>query len=326
MPYGKVLVVDDVETNLYVAEGLLSPYRLNIETASDGFEAIKRAQNGAIYDVIFMDHMMPLMDGIETTLKLRVLGYKGVIVALTANALVGNEEMFRQNGFDGFISKPIDIRQLNAVLNRFIRDRHPEEAARYKHTASSAEAAVPVQAAELDPKLISIFRQDAEKAVKTLRKTAAGSDIKLFATTAHAVKSALANIGESEMSQAAFALERAALDGDVKFVFNNTENFIVKLEALLNDLPLPVNFTDDGPQTEEDTAYLSQQLEIIKNACIQYDDTTAYTALGKLKEKQWKWEIAYTLEEIHDALFLHSDFEKGEEISRLFLESLPKNG
>ena len=72
-----------------------------------------------------MDHMMPMMDGIEATRKLRSLGYSGVIVALTANALVGNAEMFRQNGFDDFISKPIDLRQLNTVLNTFIRDRGP---------------------------------------------------------------------------------------------------------------------------------------------------------------------------------------------------------
>jgi len=70
-----------------------------------------------------MDHMMPKMDGIETTQKLRERGYKGPIVALTANALVGNDEMFLQNGFDGYISKPIDVRRLNAILNQFVRDR-----------------------------------------------------------------------------------------------------------------------------------------------------------------------------------------------------------
>jgi len=67
-----------------------------------------------------MDHMMPKMDGIETTQKLRELGYTGAIVALTANALAGNDEMFMQNGFDGFISKPIDPRDLDGALNKFI--------------------------------------------------------------------------------------------------------------------------------------------------------------------------------------------------------------
>ena len=119
-----VLVVDDVETNLYVAKGLLAPYGLKIETAESGFEAIEKVESGNIYDIIFMDHMMPEMDGIEATQKLRERGYKGPIVALTANALVGNDEMFARNGLDGFISKPIDIRRLDDVLNQFIRGKH----------------------------------------------------------------------------------------------------------------------------------------------------------------------------------------------------------
>ena len=124
MTYGKVLVVDDVDINLYVAEGMLSQYGLNIETVLSGFDAIERVNDGNIYDVIFMDHMMPQMDGIETAQKLREQGYQGCIVALTANALVGNSEMFMNNGFDGFISKPIDIIQLDSILNIFVRDKH----------------------------------------------------------------------------------------------------------------------------------------------------------------------------------------------------------
>jgi len=127
MPYGSVLIVDDVETNLYVAKGLLSPYELSIETANSGFEAIDKIKGGSVYDIIFMDHMMPKMDGIEATKILREMGYKGTVVALTANALVGQAEMFMKNGFDGFISKPIDVRQLNAALNKMIRDKQPFE-------------------------------------------------------------------------------------------------------------------------------------------------------------------------------------------------------
>jgi len=127
MPYGNVLVVDDVETNLYVAKGLLSPYELSIETANSGFEAIDKVKSGVVYDIIFMDHMMPKMDGIETTKILREMGYNGNIIALTANAIVGQAEMFMNNGFDGFISKPIDIRQMNNTLNKMIRDKRPFE-------------------------------------------------------------------------------------------------------------------------------------------------------------------------------------------------------
>jgi CheY-like chemotaxis protein len=67
--------------------------------------------------------MMPQMDGMETTQRLRAQGYHGIIVALTANALAGNAEMFAQNGFDGFISKPIDLHQLDAVVKKHIKSR-----------------------------------------------------------------------------------------------------------------------------------------------------------------------------------------------------------
>jgi signal transduction histidine kinase/CheY-like chemotaxis protein len=131
MPYGSVLAVDDVDINLYIVEDMLAPYQLNVELAGSGFLALDLVESGKKYDIIFMDHMMPKMDGIETAQKLRAQGYTGAIIALTANALAGNEEMFMQNGFDGFVSKPIDIHHIDAVLNEFIRDKYPEEAKKY---------------------------------------------------------------------------------------------------------------------------------------------------------------------------------------------------
>ena len=124
MPYGKVLVVDDVEINIYVVIGLLAPYRLQIDEAADGMEAIEKVKNGSEYDIIFMDHMMPIMDGIEATKVIRGMGYKKPIVALTANAVSGQAEVFLNNGFDDYISKPIDVRSMHVILNRFIRERH----------------------------------------------------------------------------------------------------------------------------------------------------------------------------------------------------------
>jgi len=127
MPYGSVLVVDDVETNRYVAAGLLKRYRLRIDTAESGFEAIKKVEDGNVYDIIFMDHMMPEMNGIEATAELRKLGYNEPIVALTANVVAGQADVFLNNGFDDFIAKPVDIRLLTTVLNKFIRDKQEPE-------------------------------------------------------------------------------------------------------------------------------------------------------------------------------------------------------
>ena len=120
MPYGKVLVVDDVDINIYVVMGLLAPYELQVEEASNGMEAIEKVKNGGVYDIIFMDHMMPEMDGIEATKIIRELGYKKPIVALTANAVSGQSEVFLSSGFDDFLSKPIDVRCMHVILNRFV--------------------------------------------------------------------------------------------------------------------------------------------------------------------------------------------------------------
>jgi CheY-like chemotaxis protein len=306
--------VDDVEANLYVAEGLLTPYNLKIKMVGSGFAAIERVENGDSYDIIFMDHMMPQMDGIETVRKLRSNGYTGVIVALTANALVGNDEMFKQNDFDDFISKPINAHQLNACLNRYIRDRHPEEAEKHEPVTSAL-----VQFDEKNPKLIEIFRRDAEKAVITLRETLADGDVMLFTTTAHAMKSALANIGESDASEMAFALEKAGLDGDLEFISRNTESFIETLDILIKRFHPSEAVNDSKAEIPEDTIFLMEQLQIIKTSCDDYDDTAAYAALDRLKEKQWKIETSSAIEQIRDMLFLHSDFEgAAERTSRLW--------
>ena len=127
MPYGSVLLVDDMDLNLHVAKGILKPYGLLIDTAESGLEAIEKIKNGCVYDIVFMDHMMPQMDGIEATKILRDMGYKNYIVALTANTLVGQAEMFLARGFDGFISKPIDTREMNNLLNEYIRNKKPAE-------------------------------------------------------------------------------------------------------------------------------------------------------------------------------------------------------
>lgn len=320
MPYGKVLLVDDVETNLYVAEGLLAPYKLKIETAVSGFAALDKIKSGQCYDIIFMDHMMPLMDGIETTKKIRGLGYKAAVIALTANALSGSDKLFMENGFDGFVSKPIDIYELNAVLNEFVRDKYPEEAEKYKSETTARAAAV--QPEGLNPKLLEIFRRDAQNAISTLRESVAGGSIKLFTTTVHAMKSALANIGENEKSEAAAALEDAGIKGDTVFISANTGAFIESLDNLIKSIIPAESAIDADGEPDEDIVYLIEQLRVIELACDDYDDTAAYTALDLLKEKGWRKETAAALENIRDMLFLHSDFEGAAEQAIALSESL----
>ena len=121
LPDCKVLVVDDILDNLHVARGLLAPYGLQVDTAVSGREAVEKAQSRD-YDLIFMDHMMPEMDGVETAESIRKIGgyAQTPIVALTANALRGMRELYLEKGFQDYLSKPISPEALDEVINKFL--------------------------------------------------------------------------------------------------------------------------------------------------------------------------------------------------------------
>ena len=117
----KALVVDDEEMNLVVARGIFTDYGMEVDTALSGMEAIEKVR-GKDYAIIFMDHMMPVMDGVEAAHRIRDVlqtsGRRSAIVALTANAVSGAREMFMQEGFDGFVPKPIEKTELERVMKK----------------------------------------------------------------------------------------------------------------------------------------------------------------------------------------------------------------
>ncbi len=129
LTFARVLVVDDNATNLQVAEGLMTPYRMKIDTATSGFKAIELVK-AIHYDAIFMDHMMPEMDGIEATQYIRNLPgeyYKKIpIIALTANAMTDARQMFLDAGMNDFVAKPIEMTELNRVLKKYVQVNAPE--------------------------------------------------------------------------------------------------------------------------------------------------------------------------------------------------------
>ncbi|MDR1349776.1 MAG: response regulator, partial [Zoogloeaceae bacterium] len=122
-PEANVLLVDDLPSNLLVAEGLLMPYKMQIVTCLSGREAIDLAQKQP-FDLVLMDHMMPGMDGIKATEVIRALPderYRRLpIVALTANAISGMKDLFLAHGFNDYLSKPIETPKLNAILEKWI--------------------------------------------------------------------------------------------------------------------------------------------------------------------------------------------------------------
>jgi PAS domain S-box-containing protein len=132
LSYARVLVVDDFPMNLDVAAGMLRKYKMQVDCVQSGQEAIDRIQaGGPVYNAVFMDHMMPGMDGVEATKLIRALGTEYAenipVIALTANAVAGSEKMFLENGFNAFLPKPFNAPLLDSVVKQWIRQNKSEE-------------------------------------------------------------------------------------------------------------------------------------------------------------------------------------------------------
>jgi len=323
MPYGSVLIVDDVETNIYVAAGLMNLYKLQIDIAMNGRDAIEKIKSGKIYDVIFMDHMMPEMDGLEAANKIRSLGYSDPIVALTANAVSGQADMFLENGFNDFISKPIDIRQLNSVLNKYIRDKQTPEV--IEEARKSAEKNEEAQERNENP-LIDSFLRDAGKAVFFLDEILKNNDLdkqitlQRFIITVHGIKSSLWNIGESEIAGIAYDLEKEGRKNNINFLKQITPDFINKLRSLLEKLSLE--------RRQSKTINAGENTEVLcgifKEIQQFADDYNRKDALEKIKEiKNCTKETKAVLDIITEHV-LHSEFEEAKKIALDYESKLRK--
>jgi len=280
LPYARVLVVDDVGTNLDVARGMMKPYGMQIDCAGSGQEAIDAVRAEAVrYDAIFMDHMMPGMDGVEATRIIREeIGTEYArtvpIIALTANAIVGNDEMFLSKGFQAFLSKPIEVTRLDAVVREWVRDAEKEKQLADKLVEVGGEKVLDARKGE-DRRQVSgdrrgghgepVFEKkiDAVDIDKGMRRF--GKDWKIYvkilhsfansirpllekirvvtrdnladyAITVHGIKGSSRSICADSIGDHAEMLEKAAKEGDIDFVIANNPAFIAAVEKLLNDL------------------------------------------------------------------------------------------
>jgi signal transduction histidine kinase/CheY-like chemotaxis protein/HPt (histidine-containing phosphotransfer) domain-containing protein len=287
-PQARLLVVDDIAVNLKVAEGLLSPYNAKIDTCLSGAEAIKLVKQNK-YDLIFMDHMMPEMDGIEATAiirawekdqeekscmefpqetpKLLLERPKGVpIIALTANAVVGMREMFIENGFNDFISKPVDVSKLDEVLNRWIpgekrtinneqlamsnegQDNLPDKDTHSSFlTPNSSLLSIPnvdtakgvaMLRGKVDTymKVLSMFCSEVDERLPQLQKIPEADTLPAFIIQVHSLKSVTASIGAQEISSNAAGLEAAGKAADMVFIRDHLPGFTVQLGELVKNI------------------------------------------------------------------------------------------
>jgi CheY-like chemotaxis protein/HPt (histidine-containing phosphotransfer) domain-containing protein len=267
-PEAKILVVDDNEMNLNVASGLLRLFRITAETAVSGRQAIEMIREKQ-YDIVFMDYMMPEMDGIEATRIIRGLGLNVIIIAFTANATTGARETMLEAGMDGYLSKPVIKKELAQILSQWLPAEKiiaaPSEAAGAAYVADSgsgsdggggADAAgeegeeyrefwkkvdsikglsLKIGLDRVDGqrdvfiKTLRLMLKEIEKSSTNLPAFLANNDLPGFCIEVHGIKGALANIGVMEFAENARRLEFASRDSEVDFC-------TMHLPLLLEDL------------------------------------------------------------------------------------------
>jgi len=259
LSWANVLVVDDAMTNLDVARGLLNKYKMNVDCVLNGHDAIDRIKKAEpVYNAIFMDHMMPGMDGIETANHIRNIGGAYAenipIIALTANAVAGNERMFLDEGFQAFVPKPINVIKLDTAIRRWImKDEVPPEhftqyAAEEKPEEDTEDitiyipgvnAALGLSLYENDVDMyidvLTSFAYNVQNEIDKLRDVTAET-ISNYAIDIHTMKGVSASIGAKSLSARAEKLEKMAGNGDISSVLKLNDGFIYDAEALINDV------------------------------------------------------------------------------------------
>ena len=286
-PEANVMVVDDINTNLKVAKGLLSPYMMNVDLCDSGFEALDAIKTKR-YDIVFMDHRMPGMDGVETTKRIRDMAtedpYFGSvpIIALTANAVAGMKEMFLQSGFNEFMSKPIDVVNLNAVLERLLPKEKQKGSIQENRQKKITTQKIYIDEVDIDKGImltggtleyyletLATFYVDGHDRKEEIQRCLEFGNHQLYITHVHALKSASASIGANRISESAYALEMAAIREDMDFVKANNDSFLDKLSKLLDDIGvvLSTHFTGNKKTIEPvDVTELRATLEQMRIA------------------------------------------------------------
>jgi signal transduction histidine kinase/CheY-like chemotaxis protein len=331
-PEADVLVVDDFPSNLLVAEGLLTPYRMRVSTCTNGREAVELVRERA-FDLVLMDHMMPGMDGVEATGIIRAMSEERCralpIVALTANAVSGMREMFLENGFNDFLSKPIDPFKLDAVLKKWLPADKCREAPKDEENAPQPakpqEPPLP-EIAGVDTAagiariggswkryldLLEMFRRDVAAGFALLEKMPEESSLRAFTTLVHALKSALANIGANGLSQAAVLLEKAGREADMPVIRDRLPPFREELAALMARLG-EVTAAQPRNGEKQSGAEVGTVLAHLQEALEVNDIDAIYAARTSLQALPLTGETLVAVSDIADFI-LTMEFQKAKE-------------
>lgn len=344
-PGVKVLIVDDNVINRKVARGFLKNYGFDLTEAASGPEAVDLVRD-VRFDIIFMDHMMPGMDGIEAAeIIRRDCGENGtapVMIALTANAMEGMREHFLACGFQDFIAKPLDRRELNNTLLRWVPEKYrqtdgieeevkPLDPTAFQIDGIDMKAAMQYYSGDNEgfADLLELYCIDGKRKTELLRELV-DSDMLRYQIEVHGLKSASANIGAMEVSAMAREQENAAAQGDRELITEKFPLLLAEYETLLahigqflewrkeehakkEKLPCP-----DIQELREQTAAALEELKHFRSQeCADRVETLLLHELPKDTEEY--------LRQIREQLRLYED-DNAEELLGRLLEILEECG
>lgn len=283
-PDAHILVVDDNSVNLTVASGLLEPLNMKIDTASSAAEAIEKIHH-VKYDLIFMDHMMPEVDGVEATHIIRRLvpSYNDVpIIALTANAIGGAKEMFIKEGMNDFVAKPIDVKDAVSKLRKWLPkekicrvDKSGGIEAPAQEADGSQNSSKAADIKELNTK-DAIAMLGSEKLYMAVLKEYYGAIEKKYSTIlehknaerwrdytieVHALKSTSRQIGAVHISELAAEMEKAGNDGNIELINEKTGTMLEEYMKL-KDIFKP--YFIDAPEAKEHVAQFEEIMNMLE--------------------------------------------------------------
>nr|MCR4740356.1 response regulator [Lachnospiraceae bacterium] len=344
-PDCRILVVDDNRVNLEVAKGLISQYGAFVTLASSGGEAIARVEEDEAYDIIFMDHMMPGMDGIETTVKIREK-HDTPIIALTANAIKGVEEEFLNAGMNDYLSKPIELKRLMEVMEKWVpedkKNRSLEEISAVSDKVNGEEnentadleenrawlsklGHVNVDAGlENSLKDIGMYKSLLSSFImsnkpETFKKQLEEHDLGAYQISVHSLKSSARYIGAEELSDLAKHFENLVRDRKEEEILENKAGLEELLDTVLKEINEALTEAEggenevnsDGNAEEPASAEeMKERLERIKTLLADMETDDAEEALDDFTKLSGV--PAEIMKEVKNALRLVRDFDYDE--------------
>lgn len=334
-PEAHILLVDDNELNLVVAKELLKPLRMQIDTAENGLQAVKMVR-GSQYDLVLMDHMMPVMDGIEAAKAIRALPedkyQKLPIIALTANAMVDARKEFLNAGMNGFVAKPIDFARICNQLKLWlpkdlVRDVPKEEAKKLladdlsdreiqpedpqmgfsfeegvKHCGSKAALM----------KTIRIFYRTIDSKANKIEQCLKEGLIGDYVIEVHALKSSALLIGAVPLSEAAKELEDYGKQGKTELLEEKTPDLLAMYRDF-KDILKPYADKEEAARQEASNGEWCQALQQIHQCIEQFD----LDGVDQIMEQLEEYQVPECIRESMDQLRVYVADVSLEEIMEL---------